>query len=96
MRVGVTAFTVMRSPGRKISRRGLVAFVGNFDFAVDEIDRALFMVGVERKAGALFGRDLGIEPGRYHLDRRSYAERTARDDARGKPRSVIMGRSPAA
>ena len=36
--------------------RPLVAFAGDFDLAVDQIDRALLMVGVERHA------DAGVRP----------------------------------
>ncbi len=32
------------------------------DFAIDQIDGALFVIGVERHAGALFRADFGVKP----------------------------------
>ena len=44
----------MRSPGRKIKQpRSLEAIAGDFDLAVDQVDGALFMIGVERHADCL-------------------------------------------
>src|SRR6516165_934520 len=65
-------------------QRTLIALARNFDLAVDEIDRALLMIGVERHAGARGRGHFGIEPGRYHLHRRGYAKRGACDHARGE------------
>src|SRR5215467_9214442 len=44
--------------------RAFIALIGDLDFAVDEIDRPLLVIGVERHAGASIRRDLGVEPGR--------------------------------
>ena len=64
--------------------RPFIALVGDLDLAIDDIDRALLVIGVERHADALLRRDLGVEPGRDHRDRRCDAEGTARDHARGE------------
>ena len=64
--------------------RSLIAIARYLDFAIDYIDGALFMVGVERNADASARGHLGVEPGRHHRDRRRHAERTACYDARGK------------
>src|ERR1700738_1799309 len=62
----------------------LMAVAGNFNLAIDQVDRALLMIRVERDADALLRRDLGVKPRRHHRNRRFYAERAAGDDARGE------------
>src|SRR5262249_60755371 len=73
-----------------------VALACDLHFAVDEVDRALFMVRIEWHAGALRRSHLGVEPGRYHRDWRRNAERIARNDTRseialGDHRQVARG-----
>src|SRR5207248_11435479 len=46
--------------------RPLIAFARDLDLAVDDIDRTLLMIGVERHAGAGDSRNFGVEPGRHH------------------------------
>src|ERR1700741_1751477 len=40
--------------------RAFITLVRDLDFAVDQIDRALLMIGIERHAGAGGRRDLGV------------------------------------
>src|SRR4051794_20614245 len=49
--------------------RPLVAFMRDLDLAVDHIDRALLVIGIQRRRHALLQRHLGIKPRRYHIDR---------------------------
>ncbi len=64
--------------------RAFIALVRDLDLAVDQIDRALFMIGIERYAGSRIRSHLSVEPRRYHRNGRGYAERLAGDDARRK------------
>src|SRR6202453_5481037 len=68
--------------------RALMAFVSDLDLAVDQVDRALFMVGIERQADAFSRRHFGVEPRRYHRHRRRGAERSAGNDARGEAAAI--------
>src|SRR6202042_2896171 len=43
--------------------RALIALIGDLDLAVDDIDGALLVIGVQGNADACFGRHLDIEPG---------------------------------
>src|SRR6266849_6395126 len=61
-----------------------IMITGYVDFAIDEIDSALLMVGIERHAGPLLRGHLGVKPRRHHRNGRFYAERTACDDTRRK------------
>src|SRR6266481_4835027 len=76
--------------------RSFRTITGYVDFAIDEIDSALLMVGVERHAGPLLRGHLGVKPRRHHRNRRFHAERTACDDTRRKTavgyRGQISGR----
>src|SRR2546423_6756919 len=64
--------------------RPLIAIAGYFDLAIDQVDGAFFVVGIERHADALLRGHLGIKPWRHHLNRRRGAERAACDNPGGK------------
>jgi hypothetical protein len=54
---------VMRSPGLKISSRGASKRSPAIStFALDHVDGALLVIGVERSAGAFIDHHLGVEP----------------------------------
>src|SRR5712671_5360215 len=64
--------------------RSLITVARNFNLAIDHVDGALLMIGVERHADPWLRGHLGVEPRRYHRNRRFHAERTACDDTRRK------------
>src|SRR5882724_4423441 len=70
--------------------RPFITITGYVDFAIDEIDSALFMVGIERHAGALLRGHLGVKPRRHHRNGRFHAERIACDDT---CRKTVVGYS---
>ena len=64
--------------------RALEFVAGDLDLAFDQIDRALLVVGIERRGRSRRERHLHIEPVGHHRHRRGCAEGLAGDHACAK------------